>query len=260
MSIRALVIDDEKKAREGIRILLAQDPDIRVLGEARDGREAIEKINVLKPDLVFLDIQMPGINGFDVLGSLTVKILPLVIFSTAYDQYAIKAFDVRAIDYLLKPYSKERFEQSLQLAKEQFKNRQSSNMQSKIQSLLENYQREFDTNALVQSSLNSDTQIIVKSEGKIRFLNLSEVYWIEAMDSYVKIHLDEETVIVKSSLKSIETKYGHAFLRIHKSSLVNRKQILLLEPFFKGDFYLKLRNNERVKGSRNYRKNLPEVL
>ncbi len=257
--MRALIIDDEKKAREGIKLLLKKDAQIDLIGEAKDGKEAINKISSLKPDLIFLDIQMPGINGFDVLGSISNHDLPIVIFSTAYDQYALKAFEVSALDYLLKPFSQERFEKSLGRAKTSFANKQDPSIQEKLKNLLKEYQNEQNGNSLIHSEDNSDSRLIVKSNGKIHFLQVKDIYWIEAMDSYVKIHLSDQVHIVKSALKSIESKYK-TFVQIHKSHLVNLEKIKYLESYFNGDFFVILENEIRVRGSRNFKNNLPKTL
>ncbi len=256
--MRTLIIDDEKKAREGIRILLEEDAQIQLIGEAMDGKEGIEKISSMKPDLVFLDIQMPGINGFDVLGSISEADWPIVIFSTAYDQYALKAFEVRALDYLLKPYSKARFQKSLDHAKEYFKNKNDSRLEQKLKNLLIDYQNDQKDSRVIHSD-DSESRLIVKSNGKIYFLSLKDIYWIEGLDSYVRIHLSDHNHIVKSSLKSIEAKYEN-LVRIHKSHLINLLNVSCIEPYFNGDFHAILDNDTRVRGSRNFRNNLPKTL
>lgn len=257
--MKTLIIDDEKKAREGVKLLLARDPQVDLVGEAKDGREAIDKISSMKPDLIFLDIQMPGINGFDVLGSISEQDWPIVIFSTAYDQYALKAFEVSALDYLLKPYSEKRFQKSLERAKISFADRKKSSIQERIKNLLKEYQRDQDANALIHSESDADSRLIVKSNGRIHFLQVDDIFWIEAMDSYVKIHLSNQMHIVKSTLKTIANNYK-AFVQIHKSHLVNLQRVQYLESYFNGDFYVVLENAEKVRGSRNFKKNLPKTL
>ncbi len=257
--MRTLIIDDEKKAREGIKLLLIGDPQVDLIGEAKDGKEAIDKISSMKPDLIFLDIQMPGINGFDVLGSMSEQNWPIVIFSTAYDQYALKAFEVNALDYLLKPYSSERFHKSLDRAKDYFNNKKDPSLEEKLKSLLQEYQKNQNGDALIHSESDSDSRLIVKSNGKIHFLQLKDINWIEAMDSYVKIHLSDHTHIVKSTLKTLERKYK-IFVQIHKSHLVNVQKIQYLESYFNGDFFVVLENDIRVRGSRNFKSNLPKTL
>ncbi len=257
--MKTLIIDDEKKAREGIKLLLAGDPQVDLIGEAKDGKEAIDKISSMNPDLIFLDIQMPGINGFDVLGSISEQDWPIVIFSTAYDQYALKAFEVSALDYLLKPYSQERFQKALDRAKASFDDKKNSSIQERIKSLLKEYQRDQNGNDLIHSNSDADTRLIVKSNGKIHFLHVKDIFWIDAMDSYVKIHLSDHTHIVKSTLKTVVNKYK-AFVQIHKSHLVNLQRIQYLESYFNGDFYVILENGEKVRGSRNFKKNLPKTL
>ena len=257
--MKTLIIDDEKKAREGIKLLLQRESRISLVGEAKDGQEAIDKISSLKPDLIFLDIQMPGINGFDVLGSIPEHDWPIVIFSTAYDQYALKAFEVNALDYLLKPYSQERFKKSLERAKASFADKQDPSINEKLKSLLDEYQSDQEANALIHSESEADSRLIVKSNGRIHFLQVKDICWIEAMDSYVKIHLSDQMHIVKSALKTVRDKYK-AFVQIHKSHLVNLEKIKYLESYFNGDFYVILEDDTRVRGSRNFKKNLPKTL
>lgn len=260
-NMKVVIIDDEKKARDGIRLLLSQHPEIKITGEAKNGKEAIELIRKLRPDLIFLDIQMPGINGFDVLNSIKEEEWPIVIFTTAYDQYALKAFEVHALDYLLKPLHYERFKKSLDYAKAYHYNLSTNELGAKLRMLLEDYQSRHRENTLINTQKqNEENQVIIKSSGKIHFLDLEEIYWIEAMDSYVKIHLANKFHVIKSSLKALEKRFGNAFMRVHRSHLVNRSKISTMEPYFNGDFYLILDNNTKVKGSRNFKQNLPRAL
>lgn len=256
--MRALIIDDEKQAREGVKILLSSVSEVQLLDEAKDGEEAIEKINSLKPDLIFLDVQMPGINGFDVLGSIAEEDLPVVIFITAYDKYALKAFEVQALDYLLKPLAEDRFKIALDRAIMHFKNKEESGQDKKLKNLIEDYQQRHEDDSLVQN--RRKTQMIVKASGKIHFIKTDRISWIEAMDSYVKIHLSDKTHIVKASLQSIEERYSGAFIRIHRSSLVNVDSIRYIEPYYNGDFFVTLDGDVKLKGSRKFRMNLPEML
>lgn len=256
--MRVLIIDDEKQAREGIKILLSRTPEVQLLAEARDGEEAIEKIMNLKPDLIFLDVQMPGINGFDVLGSIPEEDLPIVIFTTAYDKYALKAFEVQALDYLLKPLSEERFKMALDRALRHFKNKTESDQDEKLKRLIEDYQQRKEGDGLIYN--RQKTQMIVKASGKIHFINTTQVLWVEAMDSYVKIHLADKTHIVKASLQSIAKRYQQAFIRIHRSHLINVDAIRYIEPYYNGDFFVMLDGEIKLKGSRKFRTNLPEIL
>ncbi|MEO9964823.1 MAG: LytTR family DNA-binding domain-containing protein [Reichenbachiella sp.] len=256
--MRVLIIDDEKQAREGVQILLQPIDDIEVVGEAKDGEEAISQITKHKPDLIFLDVQMPGINGFDVLGSIQESDIPIVIFTTAYDQYALKAFEVQALDYLLKPLSEERFIAAIARAKKHYADRQESDRDTKIKRLIHEYQQEQKESSLVYNRQNK--QMVIKASGKIYFIQTDDVIWVEAMDSYVKIHLAGKTHIVKASLQSLEQRYKHSLTRIHRSYLVNLRHVKYIEPDFHGDFFVMVHGELRLKGSRNFRKNLPEIL
>lgn len=258
--MRVLIIDDEKKAREGIKILLKDYDEVFVVGEASNGKEAIERIIKEAPDLIFLDIQMPGINGFDVLGSIPQRQIPIVIFATAYDQYAMKAFEVQALDYLLKPFSSERFQQALNQAFMQWHNKNESAFDNQVKKLLEAYQLIQKEDEILHTGEQEIDQLMIKSQGRVYFLNFQEVFWVEALDSYVKIYLQDKMHIVKSSLKSLEQKMSSVLVRIHRSHLVNFQQVVEMEPYFNGDFYLKLKNGQSVKGSRKFKNNLPKLL
>lgn len=258
--MNVIIVDDEKKAREGIKILLSQDQEVNLIGEAKNGKEAINMVSELQPELIFLDIQMPGINGFDVLTSLSESDLPIVIFTTAYDQYALKAFEVHAVDYLLKPYSAERFNQALGHAKKFHRKTQASHLDKKIKDLLRDYQKNQNEGSVIHEHEQENSTMMVKIKGKVHFLKTTDIYWIEALDSYVKIHQEEHVHIVKASLKSIEARFGEYFIRIHRSHLVNKHRIRFMEPYFNGDFYLTLENNVKVRGSRNFKRNLPQIL
>lgn len=259
--MNVLIIDDEKKARDGIRLLLAHHPEINILGEAKNGKEAIDLIRQLRPDLIFLDIQMPGINGFDVLNSIEEEEWPIVIFTTAYDQYALKAFEIHALDYLLKPLHYERFKKSLDYAKAYHSSRSAHKLGKKLRNLLIDYQQQQQENTLINSQRKGEeTQVIIKSSGKVHFLQLDEIYWIEALDSYVKIHLVDKFHVIKSSLKALEKRFENSLKRVHRSHLVNMTKVTIMEPYFNGDFYLILDNKTKIKGSRNYKQNLPKAL
>ncbi len=258
--INVLLVDDEAKARQGLTILLKEDPEIRIVGEARNGVEAIELVEGHQPDLMFLDIQMPKVNGFEVLESLDAQKWPFIIFTTAYDQYALKAFEVHAIDYLLKPYGEDRFKESLANAKRMIRQKSVLGVERRLKKLLNEYERLSGQDEVIQLPKTTNDQLVIKSSGKIYFLKLHEIYMLEALDSYVKVHTANRFYVVKGPLKSIEANHPKVFTRIHRSFLVNLEKVRFMEPYFKGDFYLILDNDVRVRGSRNYRGNLPEML
>lgn len=263
LQLKCLIIDDEKKAREGLKSLLRKDPEMQLLGECKDGLEAIQKIESLQPELIFLDIQMPGVNGFDVLQSIDKTIMPVVIFTTAYDQYALQAFSVHALGYLLKPFTNKQFFQSLALAKNYLKGRQQGIQNKQIEDLLVDYIRRMqNTSTLIHHNKHTlEEKLVIKSSGKVYFLNHKDIYYIEALDSYVKVHLQQKFHVVKSSLQGMLSRLpGHSFIRIHRSFVVNIHQIRTMEPFFNGDFFLFLHDNRKIKGSRNYKQNLLDFI
>ena len=256
--IKTLVVDDEEEAREGMKSLLGKDPDIHLMAVCADGVQAINAINETAPDLVFLDIQMPEVNGFDVLNSIEIAKMPAIIFATAYDRFAVKAFDLHAIDYLLKPFTNKRFYESLGLAKERIRNTSLQHINQKLSAILAGYSQEKNTqenDVLIHQNIASlADKLVIKSSGKIYFLPMKEIIWIEAYDSYVKIHIGRKYHLVRESMKNIEEKLpANIFARIHKSSIVNINFITELEPYFNGEFVVKLADGNELKLSRSYR-------
>lgn len=266
-AINVIIVDDEKKAREGIELLLKDEPNVNLLATCKNGVEAIEKINLHHPDLIFLDIQMPEVNGFEVLASMETPTAPAVIFTTAYDQFALKAFEHHAIDYLLKPFTNKRFSQALSHARKLLAEKASAHFHKNVESLLNQYFDEQQENAedhLIrenQTTAELRDKLIIKSNGKIHFLPLRDIRFLEGYDSYIKIHTTVKTFIVKESLKNVLQKLpSTTFIRIHKSFIVNIDFAETLEPHFNGDFYLTLIDGQQLKGSRTYRKNLVGIL
>lgn len=256
--LKVLIIDDEEEAREGLRVMVEQLEDTALLGMCKNGLEAIGEIIRLKPDLVLLDIQMPEINGFEVLNSLAPSQLPAVIFVTAYDQYALKAFEVHAIDYLLKPFTNERFYKAMTHARAHF---QKQTIQNRLEKLLQSYQQEQGEsmeNTLISDKKEAESpqaqRLIVKSSGKIHFIPYEEIHWIEAYDYYIKIHVKDRYFLVRESMKRMEQRLpASLFARIHKSSIIHLNQIKELEPHFNGEYMVHLKNGNKLKLSRNYK-------
>lgn len=262
---RTIVIDDEQEARDGICRLLTAYRQFEVIGTCDNGLDAINRINELQPDLIFLDIQMPQINGFEVLNSLEADQLPKIVFVTAYDQYALQAFEVHAVDYLLKPFSDSRFEQTvhhvLALLKE--KKEDLTRLKSVIDEYLQHGQASRDEELIPDKSEDTKVphQLIIKSSGKILFIPLNEIIHISAENYHVQVHTEKCSYRARESLKSLEDYLRQAsFIRIHKSSLVNSQFIREVEPYFNGELILKLTTGEQLKVSRHYRKNLPKIF
>ena len=211
-TIRTLIVDDESLARERIKRFLAGERDIEFVGECADGREAVAAIQTLKPDLVFLDIQIPELDGFGVLEAVGIELMPAVIFVTAYDRYALRAFDVNALDYLMKPYNRERFHKAVERARAQLSNGAKGELNERLLSLLENLQTE-------QKHLE---RLMIKSSGRVFFLRTAEIDWIEAEGNYLRLHAGKDSHLLRETMNRLASKLDpDKFLRIHRSTLVN---------------------------------------
>jgi two-component system, LytTR family, response regulator len=226
VTIRTLIVDDEPLARQRLRRLLEADPDIVILGECGDGQQAVTDLRQLRPDLVFLDVQMPVLDGFGVLQALGGTPLPTVIFVTAHDRYALKAFEVHALDYLLKPFDKARFGAALERAKTQVRQGSAAALDERLQELLQT----------VQPRRSGPERLIVRSSGRIYFVRTEDIDWIEAAANYVRLHVGKEDHLLREGLTALEKKLDPGrFVRIHRSTIVNLERIQELQPAFHGD-------------------------
>jgi two-component system LytT family response regulator len=249
--IRVLIVDDESLARGMIREMLADDPDIEIIGECTGGEEAVAAIKEHAPDLLFLDVQMPEASGFEVLETLKDGQMPHVIFVTAYDQYAVRAFEVHALDYLLKPFDRERFEASWQRAKEQILKEKNGRLDERILTLLEE---------LKAGSKYLD-RLVIKTNGRVFFLNADDIDWIEAQGNYVSVHSGMKSHLLRETISNLEAQLDpKRFRRIHRSSIVQINKIKELQPWFHGEYRIILHNGAELMLSRNYRENLQEAL
>jgi two-component system LytT family response regulator len=250
--MRVLVVDDEALARRRMRSLLSGVPDIVVVGECETGAQAVTAIRDLQPDLVFLDVQMPELDGFDVIASVGPDKMPPVIFVTAFDDYAVNAFEVGAIDYLLKPVDQQRFSQTLERAKKRVVGRGSqTDLAAQLSGLLDRVARTDD----------SDDRIGVKLQGKIVFLDADEIYWIQARDDIARVHLVDSAYDVREPLTHLEARLpANRFLRVHRSAIINTSKVRAAEPFDQGDQLLILRNGKRITTGRSYRKVVKDFL
>jgi two-component system LytT family response regulator len=239
MKIRALIVDDEEYARDIIRSLLAQDSSIELLAECTDGAEAIRHIRQQRPDIVFLDIQMPEVNGFEVIEATQGDHAPHYIFTTAYDSFALKAFEVNAIDYLLKPFDDERFFKALDRAKSKLDQPISDTIKTGLLNLI----------ALNEQAKSTYlTRISVKTGSRIHFIPVGDIDWIEADNQYVKIHTGARHQVHRQSLTELESLLDPSkFMRIHRSTIVNIDRIHSLEPHFRGDSIVSLQDGTRLK-------------
>jgi len=251
VKIRTLIVDDEALGRKRVRKLLESEPECEIIGECSDGQEAVAAMRSFTPDLVFLDVQMPELNGFEVLAQLEVDRLPVIIFVTAHDQFALKAFEAQAIDYLLKPFEDERFYQSLQRAKAYLEGHESRKMHERLQSLV--------------NSLSSQTKLItrmaVKTGGRILFIKTSEIDWIEAVGNYLNLHIGSEAHLLRGRVSELEKRLDpNQFFRIHRSAIVNLDRVKEFHPLFKGDGVAILKNGTRLSVSRSCNQRLQRLL
>jgi two-component system, LytTR family, response regulator len=253
--VRVLVVDDEPPARSKVRRFLEAETDIEVVGEAGSGTEAVERIRELEPDLVFLDVQMPGLDGFGVLAALDADELPVVVFVTAFDEYALRAFDVHATDYLLKPFDPARFERALGRARAQVAARRSrGGGDAALRELLA---------ALRPAAERSERleRILVREGERSFFVRVEEIDWIEAAENYLYLHADGRKHLVRGTLSGLEKELDPArFVRIHRSHIVNLDRICDLTPWSHGDLQVTLNDGTQLMLSRRYRERLPRVF
>ena len=243
MPIRVLIVDDEALARDTIRLLLEDRSEIEIVGECHDGDEAVEAIVTQAPDLVFLDVQMPGKTGFDVVEAIGPERMPVVIFATAYDQYALRAFDAHALDYLLKPYDDDRFEKALDRALEQIRQRQIGAIGQELMALVEERRAERDEPAPTSERAPLE-RLMIKERDTLFFVKVEDIDWIEASGDYVGLHVGKKTHLLRESMSGMETKLDpKRFVRIHRSTIVNVERIKKLSPYFHGDYIVYLQDN-----------------
>lgn len=249
--IRTMVVDDEPVARERIVSLLQQEQDIEVVGECADGHQAVNAIQTYSPDLIFLDVQMPACDGFGVIQQVGAERMPPVVFVTAYDEYALRAFEVHAIDYLLKPFGRDRFQQTLQHAREHLERRRAGDLGKRLLALVQDLKPE-------PQKLD---RLVVKSGGRVFFLRTDDIDWIEAAGNYVRLHLSEDSHLFRETMNNMEARLDtNRFVRIHRSRIVNTDRIKELQPWFNGEYVVVLQNGARLTLSRGYRERLQERL
>lgn len=270
MPIRVLVVDDEPIARRRVRRLLRLEPDVDQVDEVGSGGEAIAAIRKERPDLVLLDVQMPDVDGFGVVDALGADQMPPTIFVTAYNEYAVRAFDVNAIDYLLKPYDPDRFRAAFQRARAHLERESSAEQGRKIRALLEEVLGEDRTTAALAdrpaAPPNSAPppprarfldRLMVKHDGRVFFLKVSDVDWFEASGNYVRVHTGKVSHLIRETMHHVESQLDPSmFVRIHRAVIVNIDRIRELQPWFAGDYVVILRDGRQLKLSRTYREHL----
>ena len=256
--IRTLIVDDEPLARRNLRVLLERDAQIEILEECRNGREAVKAIKNLTPDLIFLDIQMPEMDGFDVLAHVGPEQIQAIIFVTAFDQYALKAFDVHALDYLLKPFDDERFARALERAKSQIAAREIDKLSKRLFALLE--ERESERKGSIQEE-HYLTRLMIKASNRMVLLKVEDIDFIEADGNYAKLHVGRKAHLLREKMHDLEGRLDPGkFVRIHRSVIVNLDRIKEMQPHFNGDYIVVLVDGQQLRLSRTRREHLESRL
>jgi two-component system LytT family response regulator len=249
--IRTLIVDDEPLARERLRGLLAEEPEVEIVAECGDGCQAVLAIEELKPDLVFLDVQVPNLDGFHILERVGPDRIPAVVFVTAYDQYALRAFDVRAVDYILKPFGRERFQKALEKARAQITREKSSDLSGQLVALLEKMR---------PPQVRFLKRVMIKESGRLFLLSTADIDWVEASGNYVRLHVGATSHLLRETMNRLEGRLDpERFLRIHRCTIVNIERIKELQPWFHGDHIVILRDDRQLTMSASYREKLDEL-
>jgi two-component system LytT family response regulator len=250
-TLRVLIVDDERPARQKIRRYLEGEAGVEIVGEAAGGREAIASIREKRPDLVFLDVQMPGLDGFRVIDSLDVSPLPLVVFVTAHDQFALRAFEVAALDYLLKPFDSARFKRVLDRARQHFERAGGADLAAKLNRLLEE----------VRPAPRYVERLLINTEGRAFLLAVERIDWIEAARNYVRVHAEGDSYLLRGTIEGLHSRLNPSrFVRVNRSQVVNLESIKELQPWFHGEYRIILKDGTQVSWSRRYIDRSREVL
>jgi len=249
-AITAVIADDEPLARERIRTLLSKFPQVAVVAEARDGKETLCKVRELRPSLLFLDVQMPEMDGFAVLEKLDPDMAPAVIFVTAYDAFALRAFEFHAVDYLLKPFTRARFARAIEHTLRKL-SQDGAGYGPRVVSLLES----------IRSERRANDRVAIHTDEGVYFVRIPDIDWLEASGNYIKIHTGVQEHLLRSSLKSFEERLDpDRFLRVHRSAIINVDSIQRLEPWFHGEYSVVLRDGTRLTSSRTYSERLRSMV
>jgi len=259
--IKALIVDDEPLARRTIRDLLLDDPEVEVAGECGGGLEAVARIRAEPPDLLFLDIQMPGLGGFDVLSEIDLERIPAIIFVTAYDAYALRAFEVHALDYLLKPFTDQRFKEALARAKSHVELREVRGLAESLRAFLRERAGPAGVGAGEAKRKGFLSRFMVKLGGRVVFVSAADVDWIEADNYYIKLHVGGKAHLLRLSMKELEEKLDpKSFWRIHRSAIINLDRVKELHQHPGGEYVVVLKDGTELKLSRGRRERLQELL
>jgi two-component system LytT family response regulator len=254
-AIRTIIADDEHLARKKLRLLLGSEPGVQVVAECQDGQQTVEAVRAHKPDLLLMDVRMPDVDGFEVLLQLTSDEMPVVVFTTAYDQFAVRAFEAHAMDYLLKPFERERLHQAIERARAELLKSHNRDLTNRILDLL-------SSNA--EPKVNprpTEDRMVIRAGGKVVFLDLAEVDWIEAAANYVKLNVGKESYLLREGIGRVSERLDPGrFVRIHRSVIVNVSKIKELQPCDSGEYIAVLKNGKELSCSRGYRAELQRLI
>ena len=253
--IRTVIADDERLARQKLLILLAAEPQVKVVAECQDGRQTVAAIRNFRPDMLLLDIQMPDLDGFQVLSEVPPEEMPLVIFTSAYDQYAIRAFESNALDYLLKPFDQERLHHALERARAELLKARDREITHRILNLLS------QVRSVALPAPERDSRLVIKANGRVVFLDLDTIEWIEAAANYVRLNVGKDAYLFRETISRISERLdANHFVRIHRSTIVNVRKIKELIPVNSGEYVVVLRSGRELSCSRGYRAALQEIV
>ena len=267
--LRALVVDDESLAREALLVMLGGDPEIEVIAECRNGKEAVTVIREQSPDVIFLDIQMPEMDGFQVVEEVGAVRMPVTIFVTAYDKHALRAFEAHALDYLLKPFDHDRFNAALQRAKTFVRQQKLGELSESLLAVLRDLQSKNGASPSEADSRKPERaahqepldRVVIKSGGRIYFLKTEEIDWVEGAGDYLTLHSGGQTHLIRETMGNFHAKLDpQKFLRIHRSTIVNIERIKDIRPLYKGEYVITLTSGISLKASRGYRHELQQLL
>jgi len=250
-TIRTIIADDERLARRKLRILLGAEPGIQIVAECRDGKQTIAALRTYRPDLLLLDIQMPDADGFQVLSAIPPDEMPVVIFTTAYDQYAVRAFEAHALDYLLKPFDQERLHSAIERTRVELPKASDRALTNRLLDLL----------ASARTESRVHRRVVIKTGGRVVFLDVDEIDWVEAAANYVKLHVSKDFYLLREGISQISEKLDpDQFVRIHRSAIANVRKIKELQPCNSGEYIVVLKGGKELPCSRGYRAGLQKLI
>ena len=256
--IRTMIVDDEPLARSGLRKMLENDETIDVVAEAANGRAALELLKQKKPELMFLDVQMPGLSGVQLLEQIPANLRPVIVFTTAFDEYAVKAFELHAVDYLLKPFSNRRFAAALERAKAAHRSRHTMQLDRQLEELTAYLHRQARA---PDAGAGLPDRIVVKADGDLHFIDYADVIWIEGQGDYLKIHAGRNSVLFRETMAHMETRLPPGrFVRVHKSAIVNVDHVRRLKPIHYGDHALETSDGSSIRVGRVFRDKLAALI